>query len=201
MKKSNNPSMIRLTCALAACLLSLLLSVQFLQAAEAKPGATKSAEGPKSLGESKEPIKINADTLVADDNSKFAEFIGNVVATQGDTTITSERLKIFYTSGANPAQKGSPLTGASGGSIKEIVASGNVVIHFDKRVATSDRAEYHADTGILILIGANSKITSENNYIIGDRITFNRNDGKAKVESATKQRVEALFYPGGKGIN
>jgi lipopolysaccharide transport protein LptA len=169
---------------------------------DGKTAAAKSAEASKNPSESKEPIKINADTLVADDAGKFAEFIGNVKATQGDTTITAERLKIFYTGGSGGGQKGSPLSGVGGGgSIKEVVATGNVLINFDKRVATTDRAEYQVETGILTLIGTNSKITSDNNYVIGDRITFNRNEGKAKVESASKQRVEALFYSGGKGLN
>jgi lipopolysaccharide export system protein LptA len=163
----------------------------------AAAGAAESKTPAKGPGDSKDKIRVTADTLTADDAGKWAEFVGNVKATQGETVITAERLKIFYSGSAAPAQKGAP----GGGTLKEVIATGNVVINFDKRVATSDRAEYQVETGILTLIGPNSKVTSENNFVIGDRITFNRNDNRAKVESSSRQRVEAEFYSGGKGLN
>jgi len=189
MKKRNETSRHRWTTGIALALVGLLTAAS-LGAAESKPVG-------KGMGDSKEKIRITADTLMADDNGKWAEFVGNVKASQGETTITSERLKIFYAGTASTPQKGNP----GGGNLKEVIATGNVVINFDKRVAVTDRAEYQVETGILTLIGPNSKVTSENNFVIGDRITFNRNDNRAKVESSGKQRVEAEFYSGGKGLN
>lgn len=141
-------------------------------------------------------IHITSDKLIADNKTGYAEFIGNVKATQEDTVITSDRLKIFYKK--NIANKG--LLSASEESIHKIVAKGNVEIKFDNRVATAQEAVYNTETMVLVLSGSNSKIISEKESISGEKITFYRTDGRINVESGSKKRVEAVFYSGQKGI-
>jgi lipopolysaccharide export system protein LptA len=51
-------------------------------------------ESPKIAEDKK--IRISSDSMMADSQSKFVEFVGNVKASQGDTVITADRLKIFY---------------------------------------------------------------------------------------------------------
>ena len=94
-----------------------------ISAQEARPDPTPSANGPDDR------IHIVADRLVTDNQSNWAEFIGNVKATQGTTVITSNRLKIYY------KQISENRENVIGGedSIEKIVASGNVVIHFENR--------------------------------------------------------------------
>jgi len=48
-------------------------------------------------------IHITADKLISDNNADYAEFIGNVRATQEDTVITAAKLKIFFKK--NPQKK------------------------------------------------------------------------------------------------
>lgn len=141
-------------------------------------------------------IHITSDKLISDNKAGYAEFIGNVKATQDDTVITSDRLKIYYKK--NIANKG-PLS-VSEESIHKIVAKGNVEIKFDNRVATAQQAIYNTETMVLVLSGNNSKIISENESISGEKITFYRIDGRINVESGNKKRVEAVFYSGQKGI-
>lgn len=141
-------------------------------------------------------IHITSDSMVSDNKAGYAEFIGNVKATQDDTVITSDRLNIFFKK--NIANKG-PLS-VSEESIHKIVAKGNVEIKFDNRVATAQEAVYNTETMVLVLSGNNSKIISENDSISGDKITFYRIDGRINVESGNKKRVEAVFYSGQKGI-
>jgi lipopolysaccharide export system protein LptA len=43
-----------------------------------------------------EQIQIVADKLITNSAEKYAEFIGDVRASQGDLTITSEHLRIYY---------------------------------------------------------------------------------------------------------
>ena len=50
------------------------------------------AEDSQPPDESK--IHITADSLTADNNARFAEFTGNVHATQGTSVIQADRLKI-----------------------------------------------------------------------------------------------------------
>ena len=141
-------------------------------------------------------IHITSDKLISDNKAGYAEFIGNVKATQDDTVITSDRLKIYYKK--NIANK-EPLS-VSEESIHKIVAKDNVEIKFDNRVATAQEAVYNTETMVLVLSGNNSKIISENESISGEKITFYRIDGRINVESGNKKRVEAVFYSGQKGI-
>jgi len=148
-------------------------------------------EGDKAV----ERIHIASDRLVSEARSQTAEFIGNVRATQGNTVITAERLKIYLNRG--PGEKKS---GTEKESIKKIVADGNVTIKMDDIVAVTDRAVYIAKTDVLILTGTNSKITSEKDSVSGDKITLYRADDRMIVDGSGKERVEAILYTQDKGI-
>lgn len=162
----------------------------------ALPASAQDRSGKPAEGQPPEKIHIVADELTSDSQNREAEFSGNVQVTQGSTVITSDRLKIFYSEDLSTA-----ANSAKGeGSIKKIVASGNVKILFDNRVAVSQQAVYNTDTKILVLTGSNSKITSGNDSISGEKITYNRSDGHITVESGHGARVEAIFHPGGNGI-
>jgi lipopolysaccharide export system protein LptA len=159
--------------------------------------ANDTSRNPKKKSSGKnEAIHITADKLISDNNAGYAEFIGNVKATQEETVITADRLKIYYKK--NIVNKG-PLS-VSEESIHKIVAKGNVKIKFDNRVATAQQAVYNTETMVLVLSGENSKVTSKNDSISGEKITFYRIDGRINVESGSKKRVEAVFYSGQKGI-
>jgi lipopolysaccharide export system protein LptA len=141
-------------------------------------------------------IHITADKLISDNDADYAEFIGNVRATQEDTVITADRLKIFFKS--NAGHKDTPAIGDE--SITKIVADGNVKINFDNRVAVTRQAVYNTQTGVLVLSGNNSRIVSGDNSISGEKITIDRATGRINVESGSKKRVEAVFYSGEKGL-
>ena len=141
-------------------------------------------------------IHITADKLISDNDADYAEFIGNVRATQEDTVITADRLKIFFKTNAD--NKDIPAVGEE--SITKIVASGNVKIKFDNRVAVARQAVYNTETGVLVLSGNNSRIVSGNNSISGEKITLYRTTGRINVESGGEKRVEAVFYSGEKGL-
>lgn len=143
-----------------------------------------------------EKTHITADMLIVDGNSNKAEFIGNVKAVQGTTVITSDRLNIFYQrdiAGTKDKVKGNE-------SIKEIIATGNVKILFDDKIAQTQHAVYTTITRIFTLTGPGSKITSGDNSISGSKITFFRDDGHVKIESSRSNRVEAIFESDGKKI-
>ena len=141
-------------------------------------------------------IHITADKLISDNEVDYAEFIGNVRATQEDTVITADRLKIFVKK--NPDNTGAPGIGTE--SINKIIASGNVKINFDNRLAVTRQAVYNTETGVLVLSGENSKIVSGGDSISGEKITLYRTTGRITVESGEEKRVEAVFYPGEKGL-
>lgn len=149
----------------------------------------------RSLSEDRK-IHITADKLISDNDADYAEFIGNVRATQEDTVITADSLKIFVKK--NPDNKSAPGVGTE--SINKIIASGNVKINFDNKVAVTPQAVYNTETGVLVLSGDNSRIVSGKDSISGEKITIYRTTGRITVESGGEKRVEAVFYSGEKGL-
>ena len=142
-------------------------------------------------------IKITADKLTTNHAEKYAEFAGDVRASQGEFVITSDLLRIYYkdTLGRN---EDLPV---SQEFIKRVVASGNVKITTHKYTAETSRVEYDLDTMIFVLDGQNSRIKSGKNILTGSKITVDRKDGQIKVESSSEKRVKAVFYSGEKGFN
>ena len=142
----------------------------------------------KPLPDSENPIRITADSLITDPKNKTAEFTGHVLATQGDTTITSDKLKVYY-------KKGNPSGPASGmDAIVRMVAQGTVKIVLADTVAHTEHAEYFADQRIVVLTGPNSRIIDGNNTISGQKITLYRDDRRIHVSGTQKEPVEAFFY-------
>ena len=138
-----------------------------------------------------EKIQILSDTLVADNQSKVAEFIGNVKASQGDTVIESERLKVYYGSEGQPSSDPENLAA----QVEKIVASGNVRIRFENRLAVTQEAVYNIRAQVFTLSGKGTRVTSGSSYIVGEKITLRRKDGQVVVIGGESQRVEAVFYP------
>lgn len=137
-----------------------------------------------------EQIQIVADKLITNNAEKYAEFIGDVRASQGNFTITSEHLRIYYKDNLDNLQN---QTGSQE-LIKRIVASGHVKISSDKYTAETERVEYDLDNTVLVLKGENSTIKSGKNLITGSKITVHRKDGQIIVERSAEKRVKALFY-------
>ena len=156
----------------------LLLSVAFAE------------ENPLPKDEVKEKIHVTADSLSSDSDAKFAEFIGNVKATQGDFVIKSDRLKIYYKESA----ESKAVPGATE-SIEKIVATGNVEIKSEESVGLTEQAEYDTKTMIVVLTGENSKVFDQKNSVTGSKITLYRNDGRVKVEGDKNKKVNAVLYP------
>jgi len=149
-------------------------------AAGAAPETAAAAPGEK--------IQISAEHLVVDNKAHSATFSGNVTAVQGAAQIASERLTVFYET---------PETGTGGqpGVIRRIVSEGNVVIHFDGKVAVTGKAVYNKDTGLLELIGEGTRVTSGQNTITGKRIVVDRARDSITVEGDGSKRVEAVIFP------
>ncbi len=140
---------------------------------------------------SSEKIHITADRMVVDNLARTAEFSGNVRAVQGTFVITSQSLKLYY----RTADSTGSVVSENSDSIEKIVAHGKVKILLDDKVATTATAEYRADTRVLVLLGAGSRITSAKNSITGSKITFYRTDERVIVEGQEDKRVEAEFFP------
>jgi lipopolysaccharide export system protein LptA len=134
-------------------------------------------------------IRITADKLIAALDAGEIEFIGNVKATQTNTVITADRLKIIYTPAADKSQNRTPKLE----SIEKIIAQGRVKIIHEDIIAETDMAEYTMKSAVLVLTGEQSNVTQGGHSISGTKFTLYRSDGKLTVESNGEKRVKAVF--------
>ena len=197
-------SMMAIKSRIRSLLLIALSAVAILAGATVAAAETKTAK-PGETAED-QPILITADQLISDNEEKFAEFIGNVKATQADFVITSDKLRIYYRGellkaeekeDANKDNK-EDANKDNAEMLKKIVATGNVKINSTQYIAESDMVEYDTDTMMITLTGENSKVISGKNSLTGSKIILYRKDGRIKVFGSQKKRVEATFYSGGK---
>jgi lipopolysaccharide export system protein LptA len=151
-----------------------------------------------------QPIQIEAASLEMHDKKKEATFSGNVKVVQGDTTMTSKTLVVFYESGASataaPAAKGAtksaPIQSATPGpggssSIKRLEAHGNVVVTQKDQVVTGETAVFDTKTNLVTMLGG-VVLTQCKNVLKGDRLIVDMTTGVSRVESDSG-KVQGLF--------
>ncbi|MBE9582487.1 MAG: hypothetical protein IMF18_12835 [Proteobacteria bacterium] len=139
------------------------------------------------------PIHITSDRVESDQKMRCVEFIGGVKATQADVVVTADRIKIFYKPGGDTAGKST--------AVERMIARGNVKIVFDKKTKTAiaEKADYTADTKVLVLSGGDPTVWSGKNIIKGEKITLFQAEDRTLVEGSEREQVEATFYSEGEG--
>jgi lipopolysaccharide export system protein LptA len=170
-----------------------------------------------------QPIQIDAASLEMRDKKKEATFAGNVKVVQGDTTMTSKTLVVFYESGGDkpatpqpaaaqaapakgaktaPIQSATPGPGGSS-SIKRLEARGNVVVTQKDQVVTGETAVFDTKTNLITMLGGAGNqvvLTQCQNVLRGDRLLVDMTTGVSRVESDSG-RVQGLFIQSQGGQN
>ena len=141
-------------------------------------------------GEPANQIKIMADKLTFEKENNYAEFSGKVTATEKNTILTADNMKIFFKDTISSNES----SALNNNNIKMILATGHVRIVFDDNEATSDKALYSLQENILELTGENTRVLNGGNSITGEKITIFRTDGSITVEGGDNDQVNALFY-------
>jgi lipopolysaccharide export system protein LptA len=159
-----------------------------------------------------QPIQIESATLEMRDKKKEATFSGNVKVIQGDTTMTSKTLVVFYESSAAPgatpaanskaAPKPAPIQSATPGpdgasSIRRLEARGSVVVTQKDQVVTGETAVFETKTNLITMLGG-VVLTQGKNVLRGDRLMVDMTTGVSRVESDSG-RVQGLFQSSGQG--
>lgn len=152
-----------------------------------------------------QPIQIEAASLEMVDKKKEATFSGNVKVVQGDTTMQSQSLVVFYESSkdssgnaakSKPAPSKAAMKSASPGpggssSIRRLEARGGVVVTQKEQVVTGDLAVFDTRSNLITMKG-NVVLTQCKNVLRGDRLFVNMTTGVSRVESDSG-RVQGLF--------
>jgi lipopolysaccharide export system protein LptA len=156
-----------------------------------------------------QPIQIEAASLEMRDKKKEATFSGNVKVVQGDTTMTSKSLVVFYDSG--PAAPASPQSAAPKGSksgsmqsatpgpggsssIRRLEARGSVVVTQKDQVVTGETAIFDPRANLITMAGG-VVLTQCKNVLRGDRLKVDMTTGVSRVESDTN-KVQGMFIQG-----
>jgi len=161
-----------------------------------------------------QPIQIEAASLEMRDKKKEATFAGNVKVVQGDTTMTSKVLVVFYESAqaaapatpppANakaaksapapaPMQAAAPGPGGSS-SIRRLEAKGNVVVTQKDQVVTGETAIFDTKANLITMTGG-VVLTQCKNVLRGDRLKVDMTTGVSRVESDSG-KVQGMFDQG-----
>jgi lipopolysaccharide export system protein LptA len=151
------------------------------------------------------PIKISSASLEVRDKDKVATFSGDVHLVQGDTTLRSKTLLVFYNDedAPKPANPPPPIAGAPDAppisqQIRRVEAKGGVFVTQKDQTATGDSGVFDTQANTVTLLG-NVVISQGQNVVKGDRLTVDLTTGTSRVECGKSQgqcRVQALIQPG-----
>ena len=155
-----------------------------------------------------QPIQIEAASLEMRDKKKEATFSGNVKVVQGDTTMTSKTLVVFYDAGPTSAttppaaakgSKSGPMQAASPGpggssSIRRLEAKGSVVVTQKDQVVTGETAIFDTRANLITMVGG-VVLTQCKNVLKGDRLKVDMTTGVSRVESDSG-KVQGMFIQG-----
>jgi lipopolysaccharide export system protein LptA len=149
------------------------------------------------------PIKISSASLEVRDKDKVATFSGDVHLVQGDTTLRSKTLVVFYDDESAPKPAPKPIAGAPDAppmsqQIRRVEAKGGVLVTQKDQTATGESGIFDMQANTVTLLG-NVVISQGQNVVKGDRLTVDLTSGTSRVECGKSQgqcRVQALIQPG-----
>jgi lipopolysaccharide export system protein LptA len=136
------------------------------------------------------PVDISADRLEVKQKENIALFTGNVVVTQSDMSLVSDRITVFY-QGDRDKNNSS--------SISRLDASGNVVMTSPTETIKSTWGVYDFSEKIITL-GGNVEFNNEDGQITSPRLQVNLTTGQitmdgGRVEGEQPDRVTGQFTP------
>ncbi len=123
------------------------------------------------------PVQVQADQLAVNNADGSAVFSGNVVVTQGKMKLAAGEVRVAY--------------GAAQTDIRELVASGGVVVTNLGDAAEAREAVYTIESGVIVLSG-DVLLTQGGSAMAGQKLTINLKDGTGVMDD----RVTTTFVPG-----
>ena len=187
----------------AFLLAGLLIAVATVVAAQPSKGPPNALQGfSQNRGQ---PVEIDAATLEVRDKDKVATFAGDVHVKQGDTTMRSKSLVVFYeqetapaakNAKADPAMRTASVGPAGEQRIKRLEARGAVVVNQKDQIVTGDLGVFDMKSNTVTLTGSPVVMTQGKNVLRGERLVVNLTTGVSRVESKKGSRVQGLFLPG-----
>jgi len=144
-----------------------------------------------------QPIQIDALSLEVRDKDKIATFSGNVKVVQGDTTMRSKTLVVYYDQDKDKNGKPSAMKTAQPGpggssSIRRLEARGGVIVTQNDQTVTGETGIFDMKTNTVTMTGG-VVLTKDKNVLKGDRLVVDMTTGVSRVESSNGRGVSGLF--------
>ncbi len=166
---------------------ALVAAIPFAAWAAAKTGF--------SGHDAKQPIEFSADRLEVQKEGSVAMFTGKVEAIQGEMTLLSDEVRVYYQTGNE--QSGQVKSGLTG-SVSRIDSRGNVRITSRGDTAEGDWAVYDVARQ-LVTMGGRVVLHQGGSVVRGSRMELNLDTGQARVQGVAStqgdQRVRGEFTP------
>jgi lipopolysaccharide export system protein LptA len=142
-----------------------------------------------------QPVQIDARQLEVRDKEKIATFSGNVKVVQGDTTMRSQTLAVFYDGDGSTANALTSAQPGPGGQqrIKRLEVKGGVKVCQNDQIVTGDSGVFDMKANTVTLVG-NVVLTKEQNILKGEKLVVDLTTGAAKIDGG-KGGVSALLIP------
>ena len=165
-------------------------------AAEAPAAAAANANGTLadsfSLSSRDDPIHIRSNGLEFLHEEQRVRYLGDVLVTQGDMTIKSDRLTVLYENGAANHAPVSGTGSSRGQRLKSITAEGGVEITSNGRRATSNTAVFNEQKRTVTLRG-NVVLQEGTNRVTGDVVTVFLDEKRSVVKGGRGKRRAQMF--------
>jgi lipopolysaccharide export system protein LptA len=136
---------------------------------------------------SKDPIQIEAVKLDYFDRDHKLVYTGNVVATQGASTLKASSLVIFLVPGGTDASPGIP---SSSSEVRRMEAQGPVTLSSKDQIGTGDSGIFEKSENKVYLIG-NVTLSQGPNVTVGDKLVYDLTTNQAVVTG----KVKSMFQP------
>jgi lipopolysaccharide export system protein LptA len=165
--------------------------------ARGKPAAPAASGPPNALQgfsvNRDQPVQVTSAILEVKDKEKRATFIKDVIVAQGDTTMRSKTLDVFYDPDSDAASP-SALAGPNGATqLRRLEAKGGVVVTQKDQTATGDMAIFDVKTNMVTLEGG-VVVTHGPQVMRGERLTVDLTNGKTHLDGGGRA-VQMLVLP------
>src|SRR6516162_10143684 len=142
-----------------------------------------------------QPVQINAASLEVRDKEKIATFSGNVKVVQGDTTMRSKTLAVYYDGDGSTANALTSAQPGPGGQqrIKRLEVKGDVKVCQNDQIVTGDNGVFDMKANTVTLVG-NVILIKEQNVLKGERLVVDLTTGAAKIDGG-KNGVSGILFP------
>jgi lipopolysaccharide export system protein LptA len=141
------------------------------------------------------PIKITSATLEVRDKDKMATFSGDVHLVQGDTTMRSKTLVVFYDDDGPAKSTPGQADPQQNQQIKRVEAKGDVIVDQKDQTATGENGIFDMTSNTATLVG-NVVISQGANVVQGDTLAVDMTTGVSRIACGTAQekcRVRSSF--------